>query len=115
MGLNLESISSGSQVDMLWKNPNPNSSFSPQIVKVPVSDYDLIAVGFYGDSSSGYFYSPVFMLTGVGATGASMSTGTGRTRIVTLESDGLSFQNGYAGSDIYNQLVVPIFILGIKL
>lgn len=113
MALNLEALSGGMQMDLLWTNPNPTKTFSAQTVSLDLSLYDLVLV-----RASVYYTSVAYVSAVVGRIGERITlmapTGTGVAyRYANITSTGVSFETAQQSTN--NQHAIPQEIYGIKL
>lgn len=118
MALNLEALSGGMQMDLLWTNPDPTETFSAQTVSLDLSLYDLVLV-----RASVYYTSVAYVPEVVGRIGERItliapvwinSADTGVAyRYANITSTGVSFETAQHSTD--NEHAIPQEIYGIKL
>ena len=106
-------------IDLLWQNPNPTASFSPQTVTVDLSGYTLVMVVIRQSDTSGYEVSAIIP-NAVWASGRALTvTNYRQVRSFQIVSTGVSFEEGQEGSpsgnvSVNNARAIPIYIYGIK-
>lgn len=109
------------QVDTLWENASPTSSFAGQTVSVAYSGYSLLMVTFLRNTTAtqkttmvmlpvvdDYYDVLMFHMSG--------TTYKTARRIAQITSAGIVFTSGFVEgtSDATNNLVIPLAIYGIK-
>lgn len=109
------------QVDTLWENASPTSSFAGQTVSVAYSGYSLLMVTFLRNTTAtqkttmvmlpvvdDYYDVLMFHMSG--------TTYKTARRIAQITSAGIVFTSGFVEgtSDAANNLVIPLVIYGIK-
>lgn len=107
--------SAGSQMELIWENPNPNTSFSAQTVQLSKNNFSLIAIE-YANRAGGKNYTNFDFfpftdgLTGV-LVSVGYSTGTAYPRVFTINKNDstIYFENGLLTSS-----GVPIKIFGVS-
>ena len=114
--------SGGGSYKVLWTNPNPSSSFSPQNVTLSSSDYDYLIIYFDSGYEKSYIirnngtYQDPFYCAPTSSSGHIL-LGTRRMNFVnstTLYIDGCDF--AYQGSYVTdNTRFIPKQIIGVKL
>lgn len=104
---------------ILWTNPSPTSSFSPQTITLSSSDYDMYEVIFYGSitgadtltsgripKGGNFFLQQIY------------NTGTGdvvRNRKIQYVSDtSMTVADGTQGNSQNNNANIPVYIIGYK-
>lgn len=108
-------------LDLLWTNPNPSSSFASQTIQLDLSEYEYIGI-IYRRSSSSTYQTPIYIL-GVGTSWywddqiggylveRSIQT-TSSTVVFGNSSRMTTYPNGSRTTD--NQYQIPYKIYGIK-
>lgn len=119
MGLNLESVGGGMQIDLLWTNPSPTASFSAKTVSLDLSGYDSVMV--ISDNDYGSIFPPV--IVDMGKSGILLQcTDVIRYRKFRTSATGVEFENGSVQNS-YNvaeavstnsKIVIPYKIYGIN-
>jgi hypothetical protein len=106
-------------MDLLWENASPTSTFATQTINLNLSSYKLVCIylKFYTDlDGCGFNILPV-PITNVGVSALTSGTDTYlRYRMVNVSTTGISFGVGRNSSDTStnNDRAIPLQIYGIK-
>lgn len=122
---NMYSLQDGSflgpsmQMELLWENASPTSSFAAQTVSVALTEYDLYAIAYKFSSAN------IMEMTQISRVGSNMNlisldSNNIKCRFVTYDSGKLTFTTGYNRS--FNPsaqsedatMIIPVCIYGIK-
>lgn len=101
---------------LLWENANKTSSFSSQTLDLGLSDYDMyLIIARYSNEIGGT--TTAFVKTGystrlMGVGGSASPTESIRT--VTYSSGALSIGSATKNGSADNNMLIPIFVYGIK-
>ncbi len=108
---------------ILWSNPNPADSFTPQKINLSSDDYDVYEIFYALDTSNindllsqCSIKGKNCIMTGMRGTG---TTSPYRVRNCKYDSDtSLSFDNAYYGvnalTGINNSNIIPLYVIGYK-
>lgn len=113
----VDPISIGIDMDLLWENASPTSSFSAQTISLDLSEYRLIFVvckGDTGDTNYPTALAEFNTLTQIGT-----FNGYTRFRTFTATATGVQFgggykQTSYSNDSSDNSATIPYKIYGIK-
>ena len=121
----VNTVKVGVDMELLWTNSSPTSSFSPQTVPLDLSDYKLVLVYFKRTSSTDKFGSSLCHV-GMASNGSCPPQGadatTMTTRCYSVNSNGIAFENGvysnHSGANtssyVDNNGCIPYKIYGIR-
>lgn len=109
----------GMKIDLLWENPNPQNSFSPQTIQIPnIMDYDIIRIYAYAQTTlMGIWTVETFAKLNFSATVSYTgwdSQAVTHDRRFTVTAKGLSVEDGHRAGIPNNIYVIPYRIYGIK-
>lgn len=105
----------GITMELLWTNPSPTSSFSPQTVGLDLSNYDMLCVVLkhYTDSNTRIVqFVPIFDDKAIMS--YNDTSGTRIVRQAKANSSGVTFENGISNGSSNNSVAIPYQIYGIK-
>jgi len=109
----------GIQIDLLWENASPASSFEAQIISVDFSGYTHYYIEFALAGSTYNFQTIPSAITSIdrlvmGVYGWGDYNRIGNRRVSAITEDSISFAAGYYNQAVNNDAVIPIKIYGIK-
>lgn len=108
---------------ILWTNPNPTNNFVAQTITLNNDDYNVLEIIYLQNLTQDYTLSQRFLkTTGTVLISTEAASGLGlgvRTRKIDYNSNNLIVQdciasNGGTGGKTYNDLCVPLYIIGYK-
>lgn len=106
------------QMDLLWTNPNPSASFSPQTISLDLSEYDMVMVSAYAAGPG----ADSFAFSFIGRNGHLFGqANTRHYRNFYVSASGVAFEAGYSAdanvgvASVNNATQIPQNIYGIKL
>ena len=106
------------EMELLWENANPGSTFAAQTIELELAAYDLCAVEcLYNSSTSKMImmqFSKIETGKGLYLNCASGNTGTDQSRGVNYVEGGLEINDAYRGGSKNNACMIPYRIFGIK-
>lgn len=130
----ISSLNKKTEINLLWTNPNPTSSFAAQTVSLNLSGYDMVEIAFYQATSQLYTHTKrvlVGCVSDLGVvttrfleTSGTSTSGTWSTsRQVNVKTTGITFGAGayeytYNNGNnhvVNNSYTIPLKIYGIKL
>lgn len=99
------------RMSKLWENPDPSASFASQTITMDSTGFDLIAIIFKNTNTTDS------MATAIALNGhtALMISAFDVIYSRAFNTTNKSFTDGYKGSTVENNVVVPYQIYGIKL
>lgn len=117
--MGMMTIGNGMKIDLLWENPNPKNSFSPQTIQLPnFTDYDILRVYAYaGTASTIVSVAETFSKIGDRALMSYVgwdSQAVTHDRSATVTETGLSVTGGSRAGVSNNTVMIPYRIYGIK-
>lgn len=104
--------------DILWTNPNPTSSFAEQTITLSSGNYDFYEIYCVYSNTSGSHYANGFKtIKGKGIIISENGYGTDlsiRRKVDYTNATHLLISSAYAGANIDNNYLVPIYVIGYK-
>ena len=115
--MGLMTAGKGIEMDLLWTNPNPTLSFSPQTVNVDISSYDFIGITALASSARSPGVMHLVPCELMDNESSITEFGTDPVcRLFKIISDGVKFgTGGAAGGKVENAFAIPVAVYGIKL
>lgn len=112
----VDTVKVGVDMDLLWTNSAPTSSFSAQTLNINMNDYSMVLIVVTSRTDLDIRFTALFK---VGTYAARLSTtfiGTNvyTTRNVNLTSASLGFEGGYNGTTSNNSYCIPLYIYGVR-
>ena len=110
----------GMEMDLLWTNSSPTSSFAAQTITVPnANKYKFLCILVKVDAgNNGGVYTPLIPVIGQSVTSAvlwiNQPYNYGQRHISYDGDDEITFENYVANSGVSNDVNVPLKIYGIK-
>lgn len=116
VGSGVDTVKVGLDMDLLWTNSAPTSSFSAQTLSIDMSDYNMIFVIATSRTDLDVRFTALFNVGTYTARLCTTFTGTNvyTTRNVNLTSASLGFEGGYNGSTANNSYCIPLYIYGVR-
>ena len=104
------------QIDLLWTNPNPDSSFAAQTVSIDLSSYDAILVQMRNVYNGGIRGMGIVLKESINHSVGVFGTSETKTfrRSVNASDTGVTFGAGYNGENSSSNAAIPLLIYGIK-
>jgi len=113
----LAGIGGGLKLELVWTNPNPDSSFSAQTVPMDLAGYSMVLI-LFRDFATNDAYGIVGTIARVGDYTALMFTagGSNRTgrRRANVQTTGIAFEAGQYNATTHNEDGVPQAVYGIR-
>ena len=107
------------KIELLWTNPNINSVFAAQTINIDLSKYKYVYIKTKGyrssseDTDNGASVMHFCMVGGYASLIHPINTDINR-RKVQITKNSVSFENGYSGTTVANDCVIPLNIYGVK-
>ena len=107
------------KIELLWTNPNINSVFAAQTINIDLSKYKYVYIKTKGyrssseDTDNGASVMHFCMVGGYASLIHPINTDINR-RKVQITKNSVSFANGYSGTTVANDCVIPLNIYGVK-
>ena len=107
-----ELLPDGLQMDLLWTNASPTSSFGQQTLNLDFTKYDFVLVQFKASATaSGLFHA--FIQKGTFIVNSSFDSLV--YRYLTLSDTSIVFENAISqGTGTTNHLCIPYKVFGVK-
>ena len=112
----VDTVKVGCDIDLIWENSSPTSSFSAQTVAMDLSEYNYLTLVFKYSTTSAYYNTlavPTDGLTYRVTIGNSQNSNNG-IRNFTTSATGISFEAGYYNASSNNTYLVPYKVYGIR-
>ena len=107
------------KIELLWTNPNINSDFAPQTISIDLSKYKYVYIKTKGykssseDTDNGASVMHFCMVGGYSSLIHPINTDISR-RKVQITKNSVLFADGYSGTSVANDCVIPLNIYGVK-
>ena len=107
------------KIELLWTNPNINSDFAPQTISIDLSKYKYVYIKTKGykssseDTDNGASVMHFCMVGGYSSLIHPINTNISR-RKVQITKNSVLFADGYSGTSVANDCVIPLNIYGVK-
>ena len=104
----------GVEMELLWENASPTSSFAAQTISLDLSVYDLVMLEF--TASTTWYIRQVFISNIGGNFYYRVVDGAGKVynRTCVINRNGIQFEVGQEGTSRNNDLCLPTKIYGVK-
>lgn len=106
--------SGGAQVDLLWTNSSPESSFAAQTVSLGLSEYDMLLITV-ALTSGGTLATTVCLMGDDNFCGGIGQSQYSYSRKATVTTTGVTFTTGARNGTSGAGYAIPVYIYGIKL
>lgn len=109
-------IKTGMSINLLWTNPNPESAFAAQTVALDLSGYDAVLIDANSgtDRNGGKIFF-CFVGRAVAMDVWMPSVASKYNRMATVATTGVTFGQGYFGTNVNNICIIPLTIYGVRL
>lgn len=109
-------VPSGLEMELLWKNASPTSTFAAQTVSINFEGYDLILVNSLHSPTHQRITANIFFKPGENASVRTFAGGVQHYKDFTTTNAGITFEDTKKGgtNEVANGYTIPYKVYGIK-